>query len=223
MNGLKTKWIYLTFGVLSILFRGLYWFQLIHVSWRTVLMSIGSSLLGADALGFLIELSIMKQKVSVRKDTLVDLVNAAKSTVNELETVFREFKNDADIKIVFSSDKDFINKSMEYYLDLTDKRDETSDHLASYFKDCIYDDIVNKTFVVDHCKETCAYIDIVLNSQNELLTAGLINKEEIRILSSARARMGYFIRESENNRISILLSNALNFRDQLNSIINFIE
>ncbi len=207
-------WLYIVFGIFSLILIGCYWIKTICEDLRNVLMSIGASLIGAVVLSVFIELINKKKKLKIKRDILSDSILISKETLNELDKVFNEFKNNVDIPIEFDSDDDFINKSMKYYLELTDKRDPSYDAIAEKMRVAIFSKI-NDSFIIDCCKNSISIFDIVLNSQNELIMEGVITKDEIKNIFMAKWRMQSLINESENNKFSILLSNKLNFRNYL--------
>ena len=212
-------WLYIVLGLLSLAFIIVYWIEPISISIRNVLMSIGASLIGAVVLGIFIELIINKKNRRLKDDIFEDSIISAKETIRELDCVFQEFRNDEDIDFEFTDDKDFINKSVKIYLELRDKRDTASDELADRINQAITNDIFT-SFIIDSCKNTIAVFDIVLRSQNELITKGFITKEEITIMSRARIKMQRLVNESEERSYSMLLSNRLDFREELQNVIN---
>lgn len=211
-------WLYIALGLLSLAFIVVYWIESICESIRNVLMSVGASLIGAVVLGIFIELIVNKKNKRIKDDIFEDSIISANETIRELDCVFEEFKNDEDINFEFTDDKDFINKSVKLYLELRDKRNVASDELAERMNQAITNDIFT-SFIIDSCRNTIAVFDIVLKSQNELITKGFITKEEIKIISRARIKMQRLVNESEERRYSILLSNTLDFREELQNVI----
>lgn len=157
---------YIVLGIGSILLITLYFVESICESIRTVAMSIGASVLGAVILSVIIE-KIEKQQVNnFRCSLLKSSISIAKETIAELDNVCKELHQDINIKIDFTNEIDFADKAMKRYLSLTDKRTDSCDKEAEILRGTISDIILNRTFIVDYCRNAIYIFNEIVASKN---------------------------------------------------------
>ena len=211
---------YIVLGIGSILLIALYFVESICESVRTVAMSIGASVLGAVILGVIIE-KIEKQQVNnFRCSLLKSSISIAKETIAELDNVCKELHHDIDVKIDFTNEIDFADKAMKRYLSLTDKRTDSCDKEVEILRSTISDIILNRTFIVDYCRNAIYIFNEIVASKNFLIAQQYMDEDEIKTFEMAQSRMGNFVKEIEEQKHIILLTNVLNFREQLEKISN---
>lgn len=211
----KLNFWYMLLGVISIILIFLYFVKQINESIRTVSMSIGASVLGAVILGVIIE-KIEKQQVNnFRCSLLKSSISIAKETIAELDNVCKELHHDIDIKIDFTNEIDFADKAMKRYLSLTDKRTDSCDKEAETLRSTISDIILNRTFIVDYCRNAIYIFNEIVASKNFLIAQQYMDEDEIKTFEMAQSRMGNFVKEIEERKRFILFTNGLNFREQL--------
>lgn len=211
----KLNFWYMLLGVISIILIFLYFVKQINESIRTVSMSIGASVLGAVILGVIIE-KIEKQQVNnFRCSLLKSSISIAKETIAELDNVCKELHHDIDVKIDFTNEIDFADKAMKRYLSLTDKRTDSCDKEAEILRSAISDIILNRTFIVDYCRNAIYIFNEIVASKKFLIAQQYMDEDEIKTFEMAQSRMGNFVKEIEERKRFILLTNGLNFREQL--------
>lgn len=211
----KLNFWYMLLGVISIILIFLYFVKQINESIRTVSMSIGASVLGAVILGVIIE-KIEKQQVNnFRCSLLKSSISIAKETIAELDNVCKELHHDIDVKIDFTNEIDFADKAMKRYLSLTEKRTDSCDKEAEILRSAISDIILNRTFIVDYCRNAIYIFNEIVASKNFLIAQQYMDEDEIKTFEMAQSRMGNFVKEIEERNRFILLTNGLNFREQL--------
>ena len=211
---------YIVLGIGSILLIALYFVESICESVRTVAMSIGASVLGAVILGVIIE-KIEKQQVNnFRCSLLKSSISIAKETIAELDNVCKELHHDIDVKIDFTNEIDFADKAMKRYLSLTDKRTDSFDKEVEILRSTISDIILNRTFIVDYCRNAIYIFNEIVSSKNFLISQHYMDEDEIKTFEMAQSRMSNFVKEIEEQKHFILLTNVLNFREQLEKISN---
>ena len=211
---------YIVLGIGSILLIALYFVESICESVRTVAMSIGASVLGAVILGVIIE-KIEKQQVNnFRCSLLKSSISIAKETIAELDNVCKELHQDINIKIDFTNEIDFADKAMKRYLSLTDKRTDSCDKEVEILRSTISDIILNRTFIVDYCRNAIYIFNEIVASKNFLISQHYMDEDEIKTFEMAQSRMSNFVKEIEEQKHFILLTNVLNFREQLEKISN---
>lgn len=211
---------YIVLGIGSILLIALYFVESICESVRTVAMSIGASVLGAVILGVIIE-KIEKQQVNnFRCSLLKSSISIAKETIAELDNVCKELHHDIDVKIDFTNEIDFADKAMKRYLSLTDKRTDSCDKEVEILRSTISDIILNRTFIVDYCRNAIYIFNEIVASKNFLISQHYMDEDEIKTFEMAQSRMSNFVKEIEEQKHFILLTNVLNFREQLEKISN---
>ncbi len=211
---------YIVLGIGSILLIALYFVESICESVRTVAMSIGASVLGAVILGVIIE-KIEKQQVNnFRCSLLKSSISIAKETIAELDNVCKELHHDIDVKIDFTNEIDFADKAMKRYLSLTDKRTDSFDKEVEILRSTISDIILNRTFIVDYCRNAIYIFNEIVASKNFLISQHYMDEDEIKTFEMAQSRMSNFVKEIEEQKHFILLTNVLNFREQLEKISN---
>lgn len=206
---------YIVLGIGSILLITLYFVESICESIRTVAMSIGASVLGAVILSVIIE-KIEKQQVNnFRCSLLKSSISIAKETIAELDNVCKELHQDINIKIDFTNEIDFADKAMKRYLSLTDKRTDSCDKEAEILRGTISDIILNRTFIVDYCRNAIYIFNEIVASKNFLIAQHYMDEDEIKTFEMAQSRMSNFVKEIEEQKRFILFTNGLNFREQL--------
>ena len=211
---------YIVLGIGSILLITLYFVESICESIRTVAMSIGASVLGAVILSVIIE-KIEKQQVNnFRCSLLKSSISIAKETIAELDNVCKELHQDINIKIDFTNEIDFADKAMKRYLSLTDKRTDSCDKEVEILRSTISDIILNRTFIVDYCRNAIYIFNEIVASKNFLISQHYMDEDEIKTFEMAQSRMSNFVKEIEEQKHFILLTNVLNFREQLEKISN---
>jgi len=211
---------YIVLGIGSILLIALYFVESICESVRTVAMSIGASVLGAVILGVIIE-KIEKQQVNnFRCSLLKSSISIAKEKIAELDNVCKELHHDIDVKIDFTNEIDFADKAMKIYLSLTDKRTDSCDKEVEILRSTISDIILNRTFIVDYCRNAIYIFNEIVASKNFLISQHYMDEDEIKTFEMAQSRMSNFVKEIEEQKHFILLTNVLNFREQLEKISN---
>lgn len=216
----KLNFWYMLLGVISIILIFLYFVKQINESIRTVSMSIGASVLGAVILGIIIE-KIEKQQVNnFRCSLLKSSISIAKETIAELDNVCKELHHDIDVKIDFTNEIDFADKAMKRYLLLTDKRTDRCDQEAEILRSTISDIVLNRTFIVDYCRNAIYIFNEIVASKNFLIAQHYMDEDEIKTFQMAQSRMSNFVKEIEEQKRFILLTNGLNFREQLEKISN---
>ena len=216
----KLNFWYMLLGVISIILIFLYFVKQINESIRTVSMSIGASVLGAVILGIIIE-KIEKQQVNnFRCSLLKSSISIAKETIAELDNVCKELHHDIDVKIDFNNEIDFADKAMKRYLLLTDKRTDRCDKEAEILRSTISDIVLNRTFIVDYCRNAIYIFNEIVASKNFLIAQHYMDEDEIKTFQMAQSRMSNFVKEIEEQKRFILLTNGLNFREQLEKISN---
>lgn len=211
---------YIVLGVGSILLIVLYFIESICESIRTVAMSVGASVLGAVILGIIIEKIEKQQVINSRCSLLKSSISIAKETITELNNVCEELHHDKDIKIDFTNEIDFADKAMKRYLSLTDKRTDSCDKEAEILRSTIFDIILNRTFIVDYCRNAIYIFNEIVTSKNFLIAQHYMDEDEIKTFEMAQSRMSNFVKEIEEQKRLILLTNGLNFREQLEKISN---
>lgn len=211
---------YIVLGVGSILLIVLYFIESICESIRTVAMSVGAGVLGAVILGIIIEKIEKQQVINSRCSLLKSSISIAKETITELNNVCEELHHDIDVKIDFTNEIDFADKAMKRYLSLTDKQTDSCDKEAEILRSTISDIILNRTFIVDYCRNAIYIFNEIVTSKNFLIAQHYMDEDEIKTFEMAQSRMSNFVKEIEEQKRLILLTNGLNFREQLEKISN---
>lgn len=214
----KLNFWYILLGVISIIFIFLYFVKQINESIRTVSMSIGASIFGAVLLGLLIEKINSTQRMKFRSLILAPSISIAKETIDELNEMCINLREANLVTINFENEIDFSDAAMELYLSLTEQRTVQCSNDAENLRQTIMDIVLNSTFIVTTCKQAMYTFNEIIVSKNLLITQGYITEEEINNIETAFEKIKYFINDVDENKNSILLTNGLNFRNELGKI-----
>lgn len=211
--------MYFVFIATSVVFIALYWNNEINFETRTVLMSIGSSLIGAVSLAIFLDLIARIKVINEKKIILKDAVNTSRELINQLDALCDELRKESIFDFQFKDEIEFSKKSTKLYLKLTDERNEECDKKAEdmYYtiQKCIID-----TFLIDACKNAMFTFKKIIDNENMLLISGYISKEEIKNINAANTKINFFIGNFNKNNSLLLLTNGLNFRKHLDLIIS---
>lgn len=112
---------------------------------------------------------------------------------------------------------------MDLYLSLTDKRSTSCDEEAESLRTTILDVVLNRTFVVDCCRNAIHIFNEIVISKNFLIAKRYMSEDEIKTFEIAQSRMDRFVKEIDEHKRFILITNGLNFREQLVKISMFAE
>lgn len=214
----KLNFWYILLGAISIILIFLYFVKQINESIRIVSMSIGASIFGAVLLGLIIEKINSTQRMRFRYLILAPSISIAKETIDELNKMCIELRAANLVTINFENEIDFSEAAMELYLSLVGQRTVQCSNDAEYLRQTIMDIVLNSTFIVTTCKQAMYTFNEIMVSKNLLITQGYITEEEINTIEMAFERMKYFINEVDENKNLILLTNGLNFRNELGEI-----
>ena len=212
---------YITLGIVSIILIVIYFIEPIYESIRAVAMSIGTGVLSAVILGIIIEKINKKQVINSRCSLLKSSVSIARETIAELDNVCKELRKGVDLKSDFINEADFSKKAMNLYLSLAKKRTSACDKKAEMLRSTILDIILNRTFIVEYCRNAIYIFNEIVASKNFLIALQYMTENEIKTFEMAQSRMSTFVKETEEQKCCILLTNALNYREQLEKISNF--
>ena len=186
----------------------------------SISMSIGASVLTAGIMAIIVDVRSNKQKKFLKTSFLKDTLSITDYTIKELEGVYKEINEDNDTIFAFKDFSDFIKRSNLFIfqtaeLDI-DKNKEACEKMRSAI-----DDIISTSFIVKSCELAISNYRHILEFQYDLIFESVLSQEQIDIIQMAKGKMEAFIREYNERKYTVIISNRLNFIDELRQIRDF--